>query len=246
MREWKGRGMEVKEAHKKEFGQKRTGESAESDLGRKEQQRHQQETPENRKIRERAEEDRMRELPSQEKMSAAHKLEVKEAPKTYTPPQFDEDEVFTDRVGSQSGRPKGERAQRQGKSSEEYFREEKSKSEQETGKASGREMFEIVETEQWTELVKSPKPIVVDFYKVETGDSRRLYPNLMNKFNQSSESWVLVGANADTTKELISEFRVEEYPTLLLFHKGKLVDKCKKGEGLDKFMDKVMDLSNKS
>jgi len=107
-----------------------------------------------------------------------------------------------------------------------------------------KDMFDLRDNQQWKDLLKkSSKPIVVDFYKTDSGECRRMYPKLMDKFKDSSESWILVGANAEVTKELAKEFKVDEYPTLILFHKGKMVEKCRKGDNVEEFMSKVMNLS---
>jgi thiol-disulfide isomerase/thioredoxin len=106
--------------------------------------------------------------------------------------------------------------------------------------------IDIRETKQLeTFLNKTDKPIVVDCYKAEEGHNRRLAPRLMSEMRDSIEDWLLVGANADVVKDLEKNFQVKEYPTLLLFHKGKLVETSRKGVGITKFMDTLEDLSHK-
>jgi len=131
------------------------------------------------------------------------------------------------------------------KAEEEIRSEEIEKAKQQEGK----DMKDLESADQWQDILKNnDKPIVVDFYKQDCVNCRRLYPKLMDKFSDSKDKWVLLGANMEKVGDLGKSFEVEQVPTVVVFHKGKVVQQFKglqDDKSIDDMMSKVHELSVK-
>jgi len=113
----------------------------------------------------------------------------------------------------------------------------------------GKDMKDLESADQWQDILRNnDKPIVVDFYKQDCANCRRLYPKLMDKFADSKDKWVLLGANLERVGDLGKSFKVEQVPTVMVFHKGKVVQQFKglqDDKSIDDMMSKVHELSVK-
>jgi len=107
-------------------------------------------------------------------------------------------------------------------------------------------MFDLKLADDFKNLQKSySKPIVIDFYKRGNEDCRRLYPQLMDKFIASSEEWTLVGANLDKFKDLAKEFNIQDKPSIILIHKGQVIqsEAVDRHADIDKIINKAQELA---
>jgi len=71
----------------------------------------------------------------------------------------------------------------------------------------------------------------------------------MDKFKDSEEKWVLLGANMEIVADMAKNYQVEKLPTLVIFHKGKKVVEfsgVKDDSQVEAMMKKVHELSEKS
>jgi thioredoxin len=74
-------------------------------------------------------------------------------------------------------------------------------------------------------VLHSPVPVVVNVYADRCGLCRLLAP-LLDSYAQIYEGEVhFLKVNADEESDLAGVYRVERLPTLLLFNKGRLVDR---------------------
>jgi len=71
----------------------------------------------------------------------------------------------------------------------------------------------------------------------------------MDKFKDSEEKWVLLGANMERVADMAKNYQIEKLPTLVIFHKGQKVIEfsgVKDDSQVEAMMKKVHELSEKS
>jgi len=104
----------------------------------------------------------------------------------------------------------------------------------------------IGSNDQFEGLRDSDKPVIVDFYSATCGDSKRIFPKLIEKTKRGKGKWVLAGADMDheMIKPISKAFNVKKSPTVVLFHRGKVIDHVsgKDDKNLDKLFDKANEL----
>lgn len=75
------------------------------------------------------------------------------------------------------------------------------------------------------EVLKSDKPVLVDFYADWCGPCKMMAP-LVEKLAEEYEGKAVVGKlNIDEEEDIAAQYRVMTIPTLAVFKGGKLVDK---------------------
>jgi thioredoxin 1 len=75
-----------------------------------------------------------------------------------------------------------------------------------------------------SEVVKSDKPVLVDFWAPWCGPCRMLSP-LVDELAKEYEGKVKVGKiNTDDNAQVATQFRISAIPTLLFFKGGKVAD----------------------
>jgi len=87
-------------------------------------------------------------------------------------------------------------------------------------------MSEIVVTDQnfETEVEKSQKPVIVDFWAPWCGPCRMLSPMLTELAEEYKEKAVVAKLNTDDNPNTAARFQISAIPALLFFKDGKLVD----------------------
>lgn len=88
-----------------------------------------------------------------------------------------------------------------------------------------------------SEVLKSDKPVVVDFFATWCGPCKRMKPNL-EAFASASEAVKVVMADVDGLQDMLPDYDIVSVPTIVLFNQGKEV-KRRSGymsvEDLEKF-----------
>lgn len=82
-------------------------------------------------------------------------------------------------------------------------------------------MKEIENIQQFAELVKQDKPILLDFYADWCGPCKTLLP-IVDDLAKENEDFEIVKINVDNNQELASQFQVRSIPALF-FIKDKIV-----------------------
>jgi thioredoxin 1 len=73
------------------------------------------------------------------------------------------------------------------------------------------------------DVIKSSKPVLVDFWAEWCGPCRQLTPVLEDVSKHLSDKIEVIKINIDENPETPSKFGVRSIPTLMLFDKGKAV-----------------------
>ena len=73
-----------------------------------------------------------------------------------------------------------------------------------------------------SEVIKSDKPVVVDFFATWCGPCKRMKPNL-EQFASATEDVKVVLADVDGLQDILPNYDVVSVPTIVLFHEGKEV-----------------------
>lgn len=74
-------------------------------------------------------------------------------------------------------------------------------------------------------VLKSPRPVLVDFYSDRCPPCRKLAPTI-SKLNVEYEGKADVfKVNVDNARELAQEYEIRSIPTVVLFDKGEIVEK---------------------
>ncbi len=85
-------------------------------------------------------------------------------------------------------------------------------------------MKEIENIQQFAELVKQNKPIILDFYADWCGPCQTLLP-IVDDLAKENENFEIVKINVDNNQELASQFQVRSIPALFFIKDKTVVDR---------------------
>jgi thioredoxin 1 len=71
------------------------------------------------------------------------------------------------------------------------------------------------------EVIKSPVPVLVDFFGDHCGPCRMLKPVLVALAESMGDSVKIVTVDVATNERLVSEYRISAVPTLIVFKQGQ-------------------------
>ena len=72
-------------------------------------------------------------------------------------------------------------------------------------------------------VLKSDKPVLVDFWAAWCGPCRMVGPVIEEISNEYSEKAVVGKVDIDTNQEYAAKYGVRNIPTVLVFHNGEIV-----------------------
>jgi thioredoxin 1 len=73
-----------------------------------------------------------------------------------------------------------------------------------------------------SEVIKSDKPVVVDFFATWCAPCKRMKPNL-EQFASATEDVKVVLADVDGLQDILPDYDIASVPTIVLFNEGKEV-----------------------
>jgi len=110
-------------------------------------------------------------------------------------------------------------------------------------KDNAEDMLDLSNSQEYDKLINnSEKPIIVDFYKTDCANCKRLFPLLLTKYKNSNKDWVLAGANIDKINDIAKNLKIQQVPSVFLIHKGKVVDMVTTD---DQKLDDLVNTANK-
>jgi thioredoxin 1 len=77
---------------------------------------------------------------------------------------------------------------------------------------------------KFSELLKTPEPVLVDFSAEWCGPCKQLKPILEQLKSKVGDSAKIIKIDVDKNKSLSVQFQIRSVPTLILFKDGKAVD----------------------
>ncbi len=87
-------------------------------------------------------------------------------------------------------------------------------------------MQEIVSKDDFTQKVlKSSKPVLVDFFAEWCGPCKKLAPLLEELSNQKKDQVDMYKLDVDKVGEMAEQYMVQSIPTLIIFKDGKEISK---------------------
>lgn len=75
-----------------------------------------------------------------------------------------------------------------------------------------------------SEVLKSDKPVLVDFWASWCGPCRMLLP-IIEEIASEEHDFKVGKINADEQPELVNQFKIRTIPTLMVFKNGEVVNK---------------------
>ena len=90
-----------------------------------------------------------------------------------------------------------------------------------------------------TEVLKNELPVLVDFWAPWCGPCKALTPTIEKIAAEYGEKVKFAKVNVDDAPEVASRYSIMSIPTLLLFHKGEVVQQLVGLVQKDKIIDKL-------
>ena len=76
-----------------------------------------------------------------------------------------------------------------------------------------------------SEVIHSDIPVLVDFWAVWCGPCRMMNPIIDSIAENWSEKIKVGKANVDNNDAIATEYNIQAIPTILIFHRGKVVER---------------------
>ena len=100
----------------------------------------------------------------------------------------------------------------------------------------------IVTDENYRELLKGDKPVMLDFWAEWCGPCRMVGPIIDELATEYKESVVIGKVDVDDNSDIVVEFGIRNIPTILFFKNGMLVDKQVGAAGKETLLEKINNL----
>jgi thioredoxin 1 len=85
------------------------------------------------------------------------------------------------------------------------------------------EEMEAPQKVSFSELIKGPKPVIVDFYADWCGPCRMMPPILKDVKSALGEDVEIIKIDVDRNSQLAGSLKIQSIPTIIIFKNGKSV-----------------------
>ncbi len=100
-------------------------------------------------------------------------------------------------------------------------------------------VISVTEKNFEAEVLKSPVPVLVDFWAQWCGPCKQLTPIIDELASELAGKLKVVKANVDEASELSAQYNIMSIPTLIVFKKGQAVDQFVGAMGKTQLLAKV-------
>lgn len=77
--------------------------------------------------------------------------------------------------------------------------------------------------ESFQDIIRGDKPVLVDFFAEWCGPCKMMAPTLKQLAERNGDKVRVVKIDIDRSRAAASQYQIQSVPTLILFHKGKIV-----------------------
>lgn len=102
--------------------------------------------------------------------------------------------------------------------------------------------YEITDSNFQDQVIKSEKPVVLDFWAEWCGPCRMIGPLIEEMSNEYKEKAVIGKVNVDDNPEITAKFGIRNIPTVLFIKNGEVVDKVVGSTSKNVLTDKLESL----
>jgi len=93
------------------------------------------------------------------------------------------------------------------------------------GSAANGHPLEVTDATFSTTVLAADRPVLLDCWAPWCGPCRMVAPTIDQLATESAGRYLVAKLNTDDNPRTASQFRIDAIPTLLVFHKGQLIDR---------------------
>ncbi|WP_128546504.1 thioredoxin [Larkinella soli] len=77
--------------------------------------------------------------------------------------------------------------------------------------------------ESFQDIIRGDKPVLVDFYADWCGPCKVMAPTLKQLAERTGDKLRIIKVDVDKSRSAAQNYQIQSIPTLILFHKGRIV-----------------------